>query len=373
MTQEEELTLEAPQCRISQLSRQGYAFMKQDLHAEALICFRQILDVEPDNNYALVGIGDVYRKKRRFKEAAQYYQRCLDAHTDNNYALFGLADCYRSLKQFHRAIEVWERYLTLDDRNVTVLTRVADAYRKVHNLERSAAIYHEVLEIEPSNAYALIGLGHLYYDFRDYPKAMQYWLTMAAQQGDQVDIRVLTSLGNCHRKLKTYAQGIPYFEQARQQDPGNFYALFGLADCYRGLNEQEKSLRYWTTILNHDPDNRVILTRAGDAHRKLGQLQAARSCYEHALAREYDAYAIIGLACIKRLEGQSKEAINSLETLIHTTPDLVRPYPDLLECYLEVGMVQQARSLCDCFNRHCSNSPQVREQLFRTLEASLQS
>ena len=86
---------------------------------------------------------------------------------------------------------------------------------------------------------------------------------------EKVDIRVLTTLGNCHRKLKTYDQGIYYFQKAVDLEPDNFYALFGLANCYRGLNIHQKALDNWIKILKHDPNNKVILTRAGDAYRNL--------------------------------------------------------------------------------------------------------
>ena len=297
----------------------------------------------------------------RYLEAAQYYQRCLDLYPKNNYALFGLADCYRSLKQFHRAIEVWEEYLTLDDHNVTVLTRVADAYRKVRNLQRSRDIYLQVLDMEKDNAYALIGLGHLYYDFKDYQHALQFWQRMYEIQGDSVDIRVLTSLGNCHRKMKTYSEGIAYFQKALDTDKHNFYALFGLADCYRGMNLQEQCLYFWNRILDQDPYNKVILTRAGDAYRKLNQWDKAREYYSRALNIEYDTYAILGLAQINKEEGRLREASESMESLLRTDPRLQRLYPELLECYVGLGDRSAIHDIMGRFSRQRPMPPCITE------------
>jgi len=108
---------------------------------------------------------------------------------------------------------------------------------------------------------------------------LYYWEKMLQIHQNDVDIRVLTSIGNCHRKLKTFEQGIPYFERALQMDPYNFYALFGLADCYRGMNQQHKSLEYWNKILEQDPRNKVILTRAGTAYRNMGEYDTAGEYY----------------------------------------------------------------------------------------------
>ena len=86
--------------------------------------------------------------------------------------------------------------------------------------------------MEEKNAYALIGLGHLHYDFKEYRDALYYWTKILEQSEELVDIRILTSIGNCHRKLKTFDKGIDFFKKALEIDQNNFYALFGLADCY---------------------------------------------------------------------------------------------------------------------------------------------
>ena len=82
---------------ISELSKRGYQLLKEDHIAEAEENFRRILEVEPQNNYALVGMGDAARKRKSYHEAIRYYEECLGYHPGNKYALVGLADSYRSL------------------------------------------------------------------------------------------------------------------------------------------------------------------------------------------------------------------------------------------------------------------------------------
>jgi tetratricopeptide (TPR) repeat protein len=258
-------------------------------------------------------------------------------HPGNNYALFGLADCYKALNQYNKAIDIWEQYLLHDDKNITVLTRVADAYRKVRDRQRSKTIYLRVLEMEENNPYALIGLGHLHYDFKEYRDALYYWERMLEINRSTVDIRVLTSIGNCHRKLKTYEEGVPYFQQALDMDKKNFYALFGLADCYRGMNQQFKSLEYWNKILEQDPRNKVILTRAGDAYRNMGDYDNAGIYYERALNIEFDVYAVLGMAIVAKMQGRYDEAITSLQSLIQQDPRNYRLYIELSDSWLKKG------------------------------------
>lgn len=349
---------------ISTLSKRGYQLLKEGLIEESKAEFKKILAIE-HNNYALVGLGDCERKQGNFQEAIAYYKECISYHPGNNYALFGLADCYKALNQLHKAIEIWEQYLTHDDRNITVLTRVADAYRKIRDFKKSKQIYLRALEMEENNPYALIGLGHLHYDFKEYNDALFYWTRMLDQNENSADIRVLTSIGNCHRKLKTFDKGLQYFERALKYDPKNFYALYGLADCYRGMNQQHRSIEYWNKILEIYPENKVILTRAGDAYRNSGNYTLAEEYYKKAMSIEFDIYAALGLALLRKGQGRYEESAEQLEALIKDDPKNHRLYIALAENYEKMGKKQKAIEVLETFQRHGIRSHAVTSFLER--------
>jgi tetratricopeptide (TPR) repeat protein len=362
---EETAVAERPLQDISDWSKKGYQLLKENRVSEAVDYFRKILEVDGYNNYALVGMGDATRKRGAYREAVEYYRLCLEHHPGNNYALFGLADCYKTLNQYHKAIEIWEQYLLHDDRNITVLTRVADAYRKVRDFKHSKTVYQRVLEMDDLNPYAIIGLGHLHYDFKEYHEALFYWEKMLEINKENVDIRVLTSIGNCHRKVKTFESGIPYFEQALRRDPGNFYALFGLADCYRGMNQQYRSLEYWNQILEQDPRNKVILTRAGDAYRCLKDFENAVEYYKRALNIEFDTYAVLGLAVVAKAQSRYDEAIESLRRLIQQDPRNYRLYIEISDCWIRKGDRHSAIEALGDFQKMGIRNTRVNELLDR--------
>jgi tetratricopeptide (TPR) repeat protein len=350
---------------ISELSKHGYQYLKENRVEEAEECFSRILEKDRENNYALVGLGDAARKRGAFRDAVEHYRKCLTHHPGNNYALFGLADCYKALNQYQKAIEIWEQYLIHDDHNITVLTRVADAYRKVRDFKKSKVIYLKVLEMEENNAYALIGLGHLHYDFKEYKDALFFWGKILELHGDNVDIRVLTSMGNCHRKMKTFAEGIPLFERALKIDPDNFYALFGLADCYRGLGMQYRSLEYWNRILEKDPHNKVILTRAGDAYRNMGEYDNANDYYTRALNIEYDVYAVLGLATIAKLQEKYLDAVASLSKLLQNDQRNYRLYLEIADCYIRANEKEKALETLVQFQQFGIRNPAISEMIER--------
>ncbi len=354
---------------LSELSKRAYQLLRESHTDQAAELFHRILDIEPENNYALVGLGDALRKNQQYIEAIEQYQTCLRHHPGNNYALFGLADCHKSLGHFNKAIESWEEYLKHDSSNITVLTRVADAYRKIRDYGKSADLYERVLKLDDKNSYALIGLGHLNYDFKKYREALACWKTMEKRRSGNVDIRVLTSIGNCYRKLGEYESGIPYFEEAMEKQPENFYAIFGMADCYRGLHETKKSLVYWNMILDQDPDNKVILTRVGDAYRAMDAWETAAIYYKKALDIDFDIYAALGLALVDKAYGKTENAVSSLIALIDKDPRNHRLYYEAASCFEELGRIDEALDCLGRYMRQGLHNERI-EDYFKRLEAS---
>ena len=357
--------------KIAELSKKGYQLLKENDFKKSKEAFQEILSLEGNNNYALVGLGDAYRKENNIKGAVEYYSKCLSFHPGNNYALFGLADCYKALNQYQKAIKIWEEYLVHDDRNVTVLTRVADACRKINDFKKSKEIYLKVLEMEEDNAYALIGIGHLYYDHKEYKDALFYWTKMLEINESAVDIRVLTSIGNCHRKLKNFSEGVKYFEKALKMDNDNFYVLFGLADCYRGMNQQYRSVEYWNRILENDPKNKVILTRAGDAYRNMGDYKTALNYYNRAMKIDFDIYAALGLALISKGEGNYEEAELQLKELIKREPKNYRLYIDLADCYIKTNQKDAALTCLKSFSKTGVKSTAITEMISKLSQGQL--
>jgi tetratricopeptide (TPR) repeat protein len=349
--------------KVAYLSKQGYQYLKKNMLEEAKLIFSQIVETDPNNNYALVGLGDCARKQSRFRDAVKYYQTCLVENPDNNFALFGIADCYKALNMLPEAIEHWEQYLSHDEKNITVLTRVADLYRKTRNFNKAKDMYLKVLEADGDNAYALIGMGHLHYDFKDYEGALYYWSQVLEMDSNVTDIRVLTTIGNCHRKLRTYDKGIRFFERSLEIEPTNFYALFGLADCYRGVGDLEKSIAFWNRILALDPKNKVILTRTGDAYRNSGDLEAASQYYHMALDIDFDMFALMGLAEISKAKGHYEEAALSLSRLVQAEPNNYRLYVDLADCYLHMNRRGEAVEALRQFQGLGIRSQQVSDML----------
>ncbi|MCL1930868.1 MAG: hypothetical protein FWF55_03575, partial [Treponema sp.] len=65
-------TPEKPKVDISEISKNGYRLLRENHIDEAIDCFASILQIDENNNYALVGMGDAIRKRGSCREAAEF-------------------------------------------------------------------------------------------------------------------------------------------------------------------------------------------------------------------------------------------------------------------------------------------------------------
>ena len=170
--------------KLSKISKEAYDLIKEGKLDEAKDLFYKILEQESENHYALVGLGDISRKKGEFPEAIDFYKRCLDSYHENKYALIGLADVYREMGNYKESIHLWEHFIVHYGVDITVLTRLADSYRKLGDYENAKKFYKQVFEIDPKNSYALTGIGYLYFE-TETPKILKGTATITVSKYDE--------------------------------------------------------------------------------------------------------------------------------------------------------------------------------------------
>ncbi len=97
---------------IINLSKQAHKLNKEGRYKAAEDIFKRALNLDDNNVYILVGLGDLNRKTKRFSDAVHFYKRAIDIEPDNKFALAGLGDAYRGMQNIEKALKVWEQYLS---------------------------------------------------------------------------------------------------------------------------------------------------------------------------------------------------------------------------------------------------------------------
>ena len=282
---------------------------------EAEEIYMQILRIDSDSVYALVGLGDLKRRARRFEDAVEYYKRCFEIEKNNWYALAGLGDAYRGLGDLDKALRAWFHCLKLRPDDHKIMTRVADGLRKKRKLDDSKEYYFMALAKYPLDPYALMGLGQIAMEQGDDDEALDFFERVAEISDNPVI--GLTSAANIFRKRKAFKQAIALYEKALRFDPGNSHAWHGKADCLRGLKQFPSAIETWEIALEHGMDKRAGLTRIGDSYISLNELDLAEASYRKAITMGYYKYAYLGISKVHARKDHPRKALEVLSMLRH--------------------------------------------------------
>ncbi len=73
--------------------------------------YEKLVRQEPDNTFALVGLGDVYADLYEFKNAIEYYEKAVKTNNAGCEVYYKLGNCCEKLRDTVSAKEMYEKYL----------------------------------------------------------------------------------------------------------------------------------------------------------------------------------------------------------------------------------------------------------------------
>ncbi|MBQ3641319.1 tetratricopeptide repeat protein, partial [bacterium] len=73
--------------------------------------YEKLVRQEPDNTFALKGLGDIFADMYEFKDALKYYKKIAELSPNNYEINFTIGACYEKLKNTAAAKEYYEKYL----------------------------------------------------------------------------------------------------------------------------------------------------------------------------------------------------------------------------------------------------------------------
>ncbi|MCD6569331.1 MAG: tetratricopeptide repeat protein [Deltaproteobacteria bacterium] len=146
--------------------------------------------------------------------------------------------------------------------DINVLLNEADINRRSGNLHRAIGLYYRVLEISPEYIDAYIKLGGLYFDIKEYDKALSIYKKALIYSTD--DARVLNNIGGILLAKGNLDTAVNYFERASRISDSYVEPVYNMACAYArkgdkigAINALEKAFEMYPdarTWARQDPD-----------------------------------------------------------------------------------------------------------------------
>ncbi len=207
---------------------------------EAENIYRKILEIDPDNFYALHYLGVLYFQFGNHDKAIEYINKALLIRTDAH-AYYNLGLAYQGKKLLNDAISSYQNALKLMPEMADAYVNLGIIYKEKMQLEKAIKCLKEALRINPNHTEAYNNLG------------------------------IIFKIKGKHEKA------IEYYKKALQLNPNYAEILLNLAISFQESGQIEEAIEYYKKSLRFRPDSPEILYNLGTAYMEIGQQEEALS------------------------------------------------------------------------------------------------
>jgi tetratricopeptide (TPR) repeat protein len=227
-----------------------------------LLTWDRYLALCPGDGSVQTRVGDACRRLGLGTRAEDHYQAALRHNPQDRYALMGLGDLHQSGGRLNAALVCWEGLLQLAPGLLNIRTMAGNAYRKQLDFTRAEAHFREVLHLEPGNAHAIFGLADALRGQGRFMEAAGHWEVMLRLDPDNQ--QVLARAGDCFARLGDLDRAEAILQQALTTGD-NKPALLGLAKVLLLRADPLAAIQCYERILaKHpgDPRAGLLLSQA---------------------------------------------------------------------------------------------------------------
>lgn len=207
------------------VSQLAWTLSKLNKRPEAIVGFRRLIELEPNNKEARNELARLYYVTRDYDQAIPMLESVIQLDPTHAEAFETLSHALSAKGDHIKAAEVLARRLVSDRTNVNLWIRMANLYRTAKDNVRQAEAWRVVIEItpesDPNHLSARVQIGKLAYLDKKYQEAINL-LEAAAGACPREDSRTLKSvmyyIGQSHLALDRKAEARAAFTEVYELD-----------------------------------------------------------------------------------------------------------------------------------------------------------
>jgi tetratricopeptide (TPR) repeat protein len=142
-------------------TRLGNAYRDEGNTQQAALAYEQAIRVDPEYVGAYMNLGGIHEMHGREDEALALYRAAVDMAPDSAWAHAGLGRIYVRLGESAEGLRHLEQSVELEPDRVLWLMRLANAYYELGHHDKAVTAYRQILTLDPDNPRAAEALDDL--------------------------------------------------------------------------------------------------------------------------------------------------------------------------------------------------------------------
>jgi tetratricopeptide (TPR) repeat protein len=242
--------------------------------------------------------GDHFRAGRsamgsnNLKEALVEFENAVGIYPHDASGYVNLAYVHRQLSNMAEALDAAKKAVEIDPASYYAWSNLGAIYQASKEYTLAAGALQKVVDLKPAEpgilSGALYSLGNIYYDSKDYQKALEYYAQAAEIKGD--DPWLQYQIGVSNLLLERYAEAEPALRKCTEltvnstskEDQGLYEdAMYNLGICYLQMQDYDRAITTLESLLARQKSVEIhealgrAYSRKGMTDRAVEELQKA--------------------------------------------------------------------------------------------------
>lgn len=247
-----------------------------------------------------LALAEMYRDVERYRDAQTVYEQIIEADPKNKKALIGLGECQQAIGSFDKALKIYLNAAILDPTDAEPLMKMGQLYIDMNRFNEAKTQFDRAMKVNPNYPRVNYYAGKASFLNLDYSSALKYCEMERKINPNLADSYILSA--EIYSALRDYAKCAGEYQQAVRLRPQGAEIYVKMARCYRQAGSADIAEKMLIVAVG-------IESGLPDIYKEQGAIYEGRGEYAFAV-RAYDKYLALSPNAPDRSEIEQR--INSL-------------------------------------------------------------
>ncbi|KAM3145382.1 hypothetical protein pb186bvf_002426 [Paramecium bursaria] len=324
--------------------------------------YTDAINLDPQNMFALYGLGYVQQERKNYKESIDLFNSSLQINARFMSPLLAKGISLLRLKNYEEAIQVFTFSIQVNPKSYHSYYQKAIALRDqnkhneaIQNFEISFEIKNKLVS-EP-----LSQIASIYYGQDKYQQAITYYDKVLELNPSNVTANY--NKGLSYKQMEKYQEAIPFLDKANQLNPKHTSSMVTKALCLQELNRHQEALKVLEEVDKINPKEEFHNSKIAFIYFDLNEYDKAIYYFQLQIKIKEYASDYRCLADISFKRDQYQEAMKYLNKSLEIDPNLIDSISRKILVFKKLKQVKEAKEFIQVYINKAPNNHQYILQL----------
>ena len=232
--------------------QRGISFHQSSRLDEAIHCYRQALEVQPENTAALTNLGVALRTQGKPDEAIESFRKVLAINPADADTHYNLGNALKERGKLDEAVACYRKAITIKPDFAPSHYNLGNALKEQGQPDQAISSYRQAIAIKPDDAKTHYNLGKALKDNGRLDEAVASYLKAVAIKPDFAEAH--QNLGNALKRQGKLHETVACCRKVLNIRPDDAVAHYNLGIALRDTGERNEAISCFKEALIINPD-----------------------------------------------------------------------------------------------------------------------